>query len=402
MSQITLWKRGQGDRSVVKILHIHTLPVISGSGINTFLTMQGMKGSRYESVLACAPGGALIELIQRHGMSVKLVPSLVQPLHPLKDALAVLDLTRHLLRSPCHVVHTHNSKAGFIGRLSAKLARVPVIVHTVHGFAFHEQEASWRQILFRNLERIASHWCDKMIFISQPLVDWALKERIGHPEKMVRIYSGIEPDRFQPVSEKDKQRLRQKWGLGEQDAVIGIVSKLWEGKGHELLIRAFQRIKREKGEARLVIVGEGDLMESLRSLVQRLDLSGAVILTGFLAEVPQIIATFDVAVLPSYFEGMGRVLLEAMAMEKPVVGTRVGGIPDLIEEGVNGFLVSPGNEEELASALLKVLNDKTLAAKMGDAGRKKMTDRFSADTMVRSIEKIYVELLEKKGICFDS
>jgi glycosyltransferase involved in cell wall biosynthesis len=152
----------------------------------------------------------------------------------------------------------------------------------------------------------------------------------------------------------------------------------------------------------LVIVGEGYLMESLESLVRRLDLSAAVMFTGFLEDVPQIIATFDVAVLPSYFEGMGRVLLEAMAMEKPVVGTRVGGIPDLIEEGVNGYLVSPGNEEELASGLLKILNDKNLAAKMGEAGRKKMTDRFSAETMVRSIEKVYLELLEKKGICLDS
>jgi len=219
---------------------------------------------------------------------------------------------------------------------------------------------------------------------------------------MARIYSGIELDRFHPVSEQEKMRLREKWGLQEQDAVIGIVSKLWDGKGHELLIRAFREIKKEKEDARLVIVGEGYLMESLKGVVRQLELSEAVIFTGFLEDVPQIIATFDVAVLPSFFEGMGRVLLEAMAMEKPVVGTLVGGIPDLIEHGANGYLVSPGNERELASAVLKILNDKGLAVKMGEAGRKKVTDRFSADTMVRSIEKVYGELLEKKGVCFDS
>ena len=402
ISRVSAWKRGVSSQQVVRILHIHTLPVISGSGINTFLTMQGMKGNHYESVLACAPGGALINLVERHGMEVKTFPSLVQPLHPLKDFLAILDLTRHLMRKPYHVVHTHNSKAGFIGRLSAKLARVPVIVHTVHGFAFHEQEPLWRQFLFRNLERLASHWCDKMIFISQPLVDWALKEKISCTRKMARIYSGIEMDRFRPVSEQEKKRLREKWGLREHDAVIGIVSKLWDGKGHALLIRSFKEIRKERQEARLVIVGEGYLMESLKDLVSQLELSDAVIFTGFMEDVPQIIATFDVAVLPSYFEGMGRVLLEAMAMEKPVVGTLVGGIPDLIEHGVNGYLVSPGNERELTSAVLKILYDKGLAVKMGEAGRKKMTDRFSADTMVRSIEKVYGELLEKKGICFDS
>jgi glycosyltransferase involved in cell wall biosynthesis len=136
--------------------------------------------------------------------------------------------------------------------------------------------------------------------------------------------------------------------------------------------------------------------------VSQMALSEAVIFTGFLEDVPQIIATFDVAVLPSDFEGMGRVLLEAMAMEKPVVGTRVGGIPDLIEQGVNGYLVSPGNEKELASAVLKILEDKDLAREMGQAGRNKMTDRFSAESMVRSIEEVYSELLKRKGVCFDS
>ena len=402
ISGISVWKRGASSQRVVRVLHIHTLPVISGSGINTFLTMRGMKGNGYESILACAPGGALISLVQRHGMEVKTFPSLVQPLHPLKDILAILDLTRHLIKKRYHVVHTHNSKAGFIGRLSAKLARVPVIVHTVHGFAFHRQEPPWRQLLFRNLERLASHWCDKMIFISQPLVDWALKEKISSPGKMMRIYSGIELDRFQPVSDQEKKRLREKWGLSEHDTVIGIVSKLWDGKGHALLVQAFKEIIKQRPEARLVIVGEGYLVESLRTLASRLEVKDAVVFTGFLEDVPQIIATFDVAVLPSYFEGMGRVLLEAMAMEKPVVGTAVGGIPDLIEQGVNGYLVSPGNERELASALLKILNEKGLAVKMGLAGRKKMTARFSADTMVRSIEKVYGELLERKGIRFDS
>ena len=361
-----------------------------------------MQGNRFESVLACAPGGALIELVQRYGMEVKTFPSLVQPLHPMRDLKAILDLTGHLKRKPYHVVHTHNSKAGFIGRLSAKLARVPVIVHTVHGFAFHQQEPPWRRFLFRNLERLASHWCDKMIFISQPLVDWALEEKIGSAGKMARIYSGIEMDRFHPVSEEEKKNLKRKWGLHEQDAVIGIVSKLWEGKGHALLIRAFKEIRREKPQARLVIVGEGSLMESLKDLVTHLELSGAVIFTGFLEDVPQILATFDVAVLPSYFEGMGRVLLEAMAMEKPVVGTAVGGIPDLIEQGLNGYLVSPGSEKELAASVLKILNDKALALKMGQAGRMKMTDRFSAESMVQSIEKVYSELLRKKGVCLDS
>jgi len=246
---------------LVRVLHIHTLPVISGSGLNTFLTMRGLDKEEYETTLACAPGGKLIPLVRSHRMKVITFKNLVQPLHPVRDALAVFDLAVFLKKNPYHVVHTHNSKAGFVGRLAAKLAGVPVIVHTVHGFAFHDEEPPWRQWLFRKAERLASHWCDRMIFISQPLMEWALKARIAEKKKMLKIYSGIELDRFKPATEEETKRLREKWGLGERDAVVGIVSKLWEGKGHELLIEAFRKIRQKKREAKLVIVGEGYLLK---------------------------------------------------------------------------------------------------------------------------------------------
>jgi glycosyltransferase involved in cell wall biosynthesis len=386
---------------VVRVLHIHTLPVISGSGLNTFLSMRGLNKGVYETALACAPGGKLIPLVRSQSMRVITFKNLVQPLHPVKDALAVINLTLFMKKNPYHIVHTHNSKAGFVGRLSAKLAGVPVIVHTVHGFSFHDKEPTWRQWLFRNAERLASHWCDCMIFISQPLVDWALKERIANHKKIVKIYSGIELDRFTPVTEEETKRLREKWGLGERDAVVGIVSKLWDGKGHALLIEAFREIRQKKREAKLLMVGEGYLLKSLRELVDKYKLNDAVVFTGFQAEVAQIIATFDVAVLPSLFEGMGRVVVEAMAMEKPVVASRVGGIPDLVEHGVNGYLVSPGDVKELEHAVFKLLNDPSLARRMGKEGRRKISNQFSAATMADSIDRVYRELLSRKGVSLD-
>jgi glycosyltransferase involved in cell wall biosynthesis len=383
---------------MLRVLHIHTLPVISGSGLNTFLTMEGLDKDIYEPSLACAPGGKLISLVRSHGMPVITFRNLVQPLHPWKDTLALWELTLFLKKNPYQLVHTHNSKAGFIGRLSARLAGVPVIIHTVHGFAFHDHEPPSRRFLYRSLERLASQWCDQMIFISQPLIQWALEEGIGNKEKMVRIYSGIELDRFHPVSEEEKKEIRRQWGIGEDDAVIGIVSKLWEGKGHSTLIDAFLGIKKAIGEAKLMIVGEGYLYQSLRARVDELGLSNAVLFTGFQEDVARVLSAFDVAVLPSFFEGMGRVLLEAMAMEKPVVASRVGGIPDIVEDKVNGFLVTPGHVNELEQATLRLLRDKSLAKEMGIKGRKKITERYSVATMVRSIHKVYCEHLLRKGI----
>jgi glycosyltransferase involved in cell wall biosynthesis len=383
---------------LIKVLHIHTLPIISGSGLNTYLSMKGMNKAAYKADLACAPGGKLIDLVEGQGMKVIPFKNLVQPLHPLKDVLVLIDLTLFLKKEPYHIVHTHNSKAGFVGRLAATLARVPVIVHTVHGFAFHDHEPGGRRILFRNVERLASHWCDRMIFISQPLIEWALQERIVDRQKVLKIYSGIELGHFHPVTEEEKKTIREKWGIREGSPVIGIVSKLWDGKGHEILIQAFKELRHEIKDAVLVIVGEGYLHGKLVNLVNRLGLSESVLFTGFQMDVSEIIATFDVAVLPSLFEGMGRVLLEAMAMEKPVVASRVGGIPDLVDHNVNGILVAPGSISELKSGLLKILRNPTLAREMGKRGRKMINAEFSADTMTQSIERLYHELLKKKGI----
>ena len=383
---------------MIKILHIHTMPVISGSGINTYLSMDGMDRQVYEVELACAPGGRLIGLVQDSGMEVRIFRNLVQPLSPYRDFRAVMDLFLFLRKNPYHVVHTHNSKAGFVGRLAAAMARVPVIVHTVHGFAFHDQEPRWRQVLFLNLERLASHWCQKMIFISQPLLDWGLKERIVPREKTVKIYSGIQLEHFHPVDREEMNRIREKWKLCPEEAVIGIVSKLWEGKGHATLIDAVKELTKELKNVRLVIVGEGYLQDELVKQVDRLGLGDRVLFTGFQMDVSEIIATFDVAVLPSFFEGMGRVILEAMAMAKPVVASRVGGIPDLVEDGRNGFLVQPGDVKALAATIKRLLIDKELAGEMGGRGRKMVDEKFNSDIMVRSIEEVYRHLLTRKGI----
>lgn len=383
---------------MIRVLHIHTMPIISGSGINTFLTMEGMDKSRYEVQLACAPGGPLLDLVTAHGMKVVPLRNLVQPVEPLKDFRALVELLSFLRSNPFQIVHTHNSKAGFIGRLAARLAGADVIIHTVHGFAFHSQEPFWRQVLFRNLERLAARWCDKMIFISQPLIDWALEQRICSEEKTTKIYSGIDLNLFQPVDEQTKERHREKWNLDPHDAVIGIVSKLWEGKGHHVLISAFKKIKQELKNVRLVIVGEGYLHDQLISQVKGLGLEDSVIFTGFMEDVPEIISTFDVAVLPSFFEGMGRVLLEAMAMGIPVVASRVGGIPDLVDHEKNGLLVEPGDVDGLAASLMQILKDMRLAQSLGTAGQRKISEKFSAERMVRAIDEVYQEILTQKGV----
>ncbi len=383
---------------MINVLHIHTLPIVSGSGINTFLSMNGINGDEFRADLACAPNGRLVEMVKDHGMDVITFRNMVQPLNPLKDILITLELAGYLRKHRYHIVHTHNSKAGFVGRLAAKIACVPVIIHTVHGYAFHDQEPPWRRFLFRNLERLASSWCDRIIFISQPLIDWALRERICRAEKTVKIYSGIDLRNFSPVSVKKKTELKKRWNIKKQECVIGIVSKLWEGKGHKLLIDAFARVQKRHENLKLVIVGEGYLEDELKRYVKRLKIEDSVIFTGFQSDVANSLACIDIAVLPSFFEGMGRVILEAMAMEKPVIASNVGGIPDLVKNDINGILISPGDVDGLAQGLDTLLSNEKMAKDMGRKGRKMITETFSSETMVSGIRDLYIECLKRKGI----
>ncbi len=351
--------------------------------------------------MACAPGGRLVDLVRSHGMNVSPLKNMVQPLNPVRDILVTLELFSLIRKNRYSIVHTHNSKAGFVGRLAARMAGVPVIIHTVHGYAFHDQEPPWRRSLFRNLERTASSWADMIIFISQPLIDWALEENICSRNKIVKIYSGIDIDRFSPSPLNYAEEMRKNWNIDKKEQVIGIVSKLWDGKGHKVLIDAFNILKRSRDNVKLMIVGEGYLEDDLKQYVRTLGLKNDIIFTGFQSEVSETIACMDIAVLPSFFEGMGRVILEAMAMEKPVIGSNVGGIPDLVKDNINGFLTEPGDVKGLAQALEKLLGNRELSEKMGKMGRAMISDSYSSNKMVNDIKNLYMECSKRKGLHLD-
>ena len=279
--------------SRIRVLHFHTLPVVSGSGINTYLTMKQTPPERYRVALACAPGGRLVELVRTAGMEVHEIPSLVQPLRPARDVAALWSMVRLLRRERIEIVHTHNSKAGFLGRLAGRLARTPVVVHTVHGFAFHDAESVWRRLLFRSLERVAADWAHHTIFIPQPLIDWAAREGILRPGRYSKIYSGIDVETFRRHAAADPTPVRRSLGLGPRDRVIGLVSKLWEGKGHKVALEALARLRPEVPEARLLLVGEGPLEPELRRRARALGVEDAGQAQELLAELAHRVQKAD-------------------------------------------------------------------------------------------------------------
>jgi glycosyltransferase involved in cell wall biosynthesis len=382
--------------SKIKILHIHTLPVVSGSGIHTLITMQGLKDKGYIVEFACAPGGALVDEAIKSNIPFRPIRHFVQEINIFKDLMALFELVSLMRKRRYTIIHSHNSKAGFLGRLAANIAAIPIIVHTIHGFAFHEYEKPPRRILFILLERIAAKFADKLITVSTPLKVWGLRLRIGIEQKYAVIPDGIEMERFN--IKIDLVKKKQELGINPQDLVVGMVAKLWEGKGYHTLIDAALEIIQEVPNVKFLFVGEGYLRRELEKIVLAKGLKEYIIFTGFRKDIPQVSAIFDVAVLASFFEGLGRSLLEAMVLGKPVVASNVGGIPEVVKHGVNGFLVPAGNHYLLAEAIIRLLRDESLRKRMGQEGRKMIDERFLAEKMVGDIIGVYEELLENKGL----
>jgi glycosyltransferase involved in cell wall biosynthesis len=369
------------------VLHVHTLPVVSGSGINTLLTMRGLAERGYEVDLACRPGGRLEEVVREEGLGFRPIPHFVAEVSPHRDLLALAELVGLLRRERYGVVHTHNSKGGVLGRLAARIARVPVVIHTVHGFAFHGAEKPLRRWCFLQAERVAARWCDAVIYISRPLARWAARERLYPACRGSLIYSGIEPERFD--ARPDAGAVRAGLGVPPGAPLIGQVSKLWEGKGHATLLAALPAILARFPDTRLAFVGEGPLQGTLEAEAARRGLADRVIFTGFREDVAAVTGALDVALLASAFEGMGRVVLEAMACGVPVVASRVGGIPDLVVDGRTGYLVPVDDAAAVAGAVTGLLAEPERRRRLGEEGRRRLTGRFTAERMVEQIADLY-------------
>ena len=356
--------------------------------------MKGLDKEKFEVEFACAPGGSLINEVKREGIRFQSIKHFRQKISLFNDCLALWELVRLMSQKKYDIIHTHNSKAGFIGRLAAKISRVPIIVHTIHGFAFHEYERPPRRILFILLERFAARFSDRLITVSEPLKEWGLRLNIGKPNKYVTIYDGIEVEKFKVNINIDEKKRELEIKPGEK--VIGVVAKLWEGKGHETILEAAPLVIKEIPAVKFLFVGEGYLRNRLETRVRESSLSDHVIFAGFRADIPEITTTFDIALLISLFEGMGRVLLEAMVLGKPVIATKVGGIVDVVRDGETGILIPPRDSGALAKAIITILKDERLARRMGEAGKRRIDERFTAQTMVEKISQVYEELIEKK------
>jgi glycosyltransferase involved in cell wall biosynthesis len=363
----------------VRIVEVLATGTNGGAQEHLYSLLTRLDRSRYEaSVVALSPGSA-VRKMQRDGLPVIVIDD-------PDDAVAVGALTAHLADVRPDVVHNHMYRAELVGTraaiaLSAVGRRRPYVVSTVHSSRVRSPEDR------EQLRRLTPHM-DRLIAVSQAMVRKIHDEgRDTIPVDL--IYNGVDLERY------DHQEacctLREEYGMPEGAPIVGVVARLEPEKGHPTLLDAWPLVLREVPQARLLVVGEGSQRQALERQAEALQITDRVVFTGRRDDVPAVTAALDVAVLPSYREAQGLTILEALALSRPVVASNVGGIPEVIENGVTGLLVAPHDAQALAAAIVRFLTDHPFADTIAKAGHDMVHDRFCIELMVKAIETIYDE-----------
>ena len=394
----------------IRVIHVITRLDMGGSAQETLLTVSSLNPQNYEVILikgstseSAMTSTELQSANQQlaaacdRGVEIINLPSLVRRISPWNDLKTFVLLWSLIRRHKPHIVHTHTSKAGVLGRLAAWLAGVPIIIHKPHGHVFYGHFGPRLSRLFLFIERLLGGITDQVVALTPMEARDYLSLRVLKADKISTIHSGVELNRYH-ITEKERQQKKKELGISPDSLVVGYVGWLIPIKGVTYLVNAMARVAEKYPKSLLVLVGKGDDKGEeevhLRKQVEHVGLADKVRFLGWRSDVDEIMGCFDIFVLPSLNEGMGRVLVEAMAAGLPIVASRVGGIPDLVKDGQNGLLVPAADAPALAKAISDLLADKEKRNRMGKAG-KKICRAYSAEAMVEKIDNLYAELLEK-------
>jgi glycosyltransferase involved in cell wall biosynthesis len=380
-------------------VHIITLLEWGGAQENTLFTVGALDPRRFDRVLISGKGGMLDSRAAAIcGARFRQVDSLVREIRPVLDARAFLAL-RAVLRQERHksggiplIVHTHSSKAGILGRAAARAVGAEVVVHSIHGFGFHDSQSPPLRRLLVGLERAASRWTDAFIAVSEENVRLGVREKIFTAERVRLIRSGFDTARFLGGS---RERGRRLLGIPEDQPVVGTIAVLKHQKAPLDFVDVARRVKERVPAARFVMIGDGELRPMVEQAVANGPLAGSFLLAGWREEIPDLLRAFDVFLLTSRWEGLPKVVPQALLSGVPVVATAVDGTREIVDDGVDGYLAPPGDVEALARRVSDLLAGKAVLNPLFK--RDRLLWEFDQREMVRAQERLYEELLNGKG-----
>ena len=392
----------QNPESKIKVLRIITRLNIGGPAIHVVNLSTGLDKTRFNQVLVCGTEnpeeGSMLGYAVSRGVEPIIFPEIVGKLTlNFRDLKALIKLYRLIRREDPDIIDTHTAKAGFLGRVAGRLAGVPVIVHTFHGHVLQGYYGPINSWLLRVMERALSYATDCIISVSEQIKSELVAYRVAPTEKITVLPLGFDLEPFLDCP-KHRGEFRSELGLDSSIRLIGIVGRIFPIKNHRLFLDAAARVAAGEPAAHFVVVGDGVLRTEMEQFAGSLGIADRVVFTGWRHDLPRIYADLDVLVISSDNEGTPVSAIEAMASGCPVVGTRVGGMPDLISNGETGYLVPPRYADSLAAAVLGLLEDRENARRIAKAARSIARERFTLERLVKDMETLYNELLIQKGV----
>lgn len=383
-----------------RVLHVITLLELGGAQQNTLFCVTHHDRRLFEVGLIAGRGGFLDRQAQEiEDANVQLVSYLKHPISPFWDAVALLRMRAYLKQHQIDLVHTHSSKAGIIGRLAAHLAGVPAIVHTAHGWSFNDTQPAWRRALYVGLERLAGAVSDRLIVVASRHKEVGLSHGVGRADRYEVVRSGIRIEEFRSPR-TGRQQTRESLGFDPTHAVVGTIACMKPQKAPLDFVRAAAAAHEKNPRLRFFVAGDGELMPRVRALVQELGLDDVIRLLGWRTDVVDLLHAMDVFLLTSLFEGLPRVVLQAMAAGVPVVATAVDGTPEVVEHGRTGLLTPPGDPRAAAERVLQMAGDEELRRRCVEQARQRLDLQFDIGRMVRGLDRIYVSLLTRNAGIF--
>jgi glycosyltransferase involved in cell wall biosynthesis len=386
----------------IKVVRVIGRLNVGGPAIHVVNLSAGLDPSRFEQILIAgsenAAEGSMKDYALARGVRPQVIPEIVTAfsLTP-RDVKALAKLYSLIRRERPHIVHTHTAKGGFLGRLAARLAGVPVIVHTYHGHVLHGYYGPVKSRLLRRMERSLGRFTQRLVTVSEQVKSELVSYGVAEAEKITVIPLGFDLDPFLN-SGPHRGQFRREFGLDDKIKLIGIVGRIFPIKNHRLFLSVAARIAARESTARFVIVGDGVLRPDLERQAMELGIADRVIFTGWRRDLPRIYADLDVLVSSSDNEGTPVSVIEAMAAGRPVVATRVGGLPDLIRDRETGVLVPPRDAEALATAVLQVLQDTESARTVGRNAMISARERFDVARLIADVHHLYDALLKERAV----
>ena len=399
----------------MRVTHVITRLVIGGAQENTLATVFGLRQKSGVTVdlisgPTAGPEGSLVGTVESGESRVEVLPSgsrpttldfqptltivpeLVRPVHPLKDWLALRRLTEILRQTTPDIVHTHSGKAGILGRLAAKRAGVPLIIHTIHGPSFGNFQNAAANFAFRAAERHAARVTTHFIVVADAMKAQYLAAGIGQAEQYTKIFSGFLLEPF--LAAENDPAVRARFGLQPGDFVVGKIARLFKLKGHDDLFAVAPELVRQCPAIKFLLVGDGEWRGRFEKLAQARGMEKRFIFAGLVspAEVPRYVGIMDALVHLSQREGLPRALPQALAAAKPVVAYDCDGAPEVCREGETGFLIEPGDLAGLSARLRQLAGNAALRERLGGAGQQLVRENFSVEQMVDAIYALYLKL----------